>query len=121
MLMARVYREGLGVPKNLVKAQEFETLAPKQTVRRFTFSADFGGVKAPFNFYAEEWPLDFPFEGIDDQIKWLKEARSGVVAPEVGEAFRKVMRLARQRKVSFPDLCVSTSDGSPITKIKPEP
>jgi tetratricopeptide (TPR) repeat protein len=105
-LLARMYREGLGVPKDEPKAKGLETLASGQKMERFTISADFGGVKAPFYFYVRDWPTDYPFEGIDDQIKWLKEARGGAVPPEVTDSFHKLAKIARENKVSFRELVV---------------
>jgi YHS domain-containing protein len=107
-----MHREGLGVARDKVKATALDTLAAKQTTKRFTVPSDFNGVKYPFYVYVMEWPADYkfsdgrPIEGIDDQITWLKEARGGTVASDVAESFRKLQRIARQNNVSFPDLAV---------------
>src|SRR5436305_4876638 len=89
-LLARAYREGLGVQPNGERALSLEALARKQSVKRFTIPADFNGVKAPFFVYVMEWPTEYPFQGVDDQIQWLKVARGGTIPTEVAEALRKL-------------------------------
>jgi TPR repeat protein len=106
--LARLYREGLGVQKDLKKANELEVKAQNQKgMKRFTIPCDFGGQKAPFAFYVLDWPADYPFEGIDDQVQWLKVARSGVAPQDAVEAFRAVWKIAKEKNVSFKDLAVS--------------
>ena len=103
--LARIYRDGLGgIPKNPAKAQELETLAAKQIITRYTIPTDFGGIKVPFYYYIRDWPSDYQYVGIDDQVIWLKQARGGVVAPEVVESFHKLMKIAKDNKVSFREL-----------------
>ncbi len=106
-LLARMYREGLGVPKNEDTAKQLETLAAGQTEKRFTIPADFNGTKIQFHFWVRAWPPEYveEFPGIDDQVNWLKEARGGIVAPDVIESFRKLQKIAQDNKVSFPVLC----------------
>jgi hypothetical protein len=106
-LLARMYREGLGVAKNEDTAKQLDTLAAGQTEKRFTIPADSNGTKIQFHFWVRAWPPEYveKFPGIDDQVKWLKEARGDVVAPEVIESFHKLQKIAQDNKVSFPELC----------------
>lgn len=109
-LLAKMYQEGWGVPKNEETAKQFDTLASGQTEKRFTIPADFNGTKIQFHFWVRAWPPEYveKFPGIDDQVKWLKEARGGTVAPEVVESFHKLQKIAQDNKVSFPELCAYT-------------
>jgi tetratricopeptide (TPR) repeat protein len=106
-LLARMYREGSGVPPDEKEAKQLEDLAVGQTMKRFTIPADFNGVKAPFYIYVRSWPAEYVsrFPGIDDQAKWLKEARGGILPPEVIDSFHKLQKIAQDNKVSFPELC----------------
>ena len=103
--LARLYREALGVPRDLNKAAELELLATKQGLTRYTLSADFGtSGKAPFYVYVRDWPADYPFDGIDDQAQWLKRARSGTLPPDVVKTMHDLSVIARRDKKSFTDL-----------------
>ena len=108
IFLAQAYRDGLSVRKNEARAKELEALAAKQSLKRFTIPCDFNGTKSPFNIYVGEYPEEYrsQFPGIDDQAKWLKEARGGIVPPEVVESFQKLQKIALENKVSFPELCV---------------
>jgi hypothetical protein len=120
--LARLYRSGaLGAP-DLRRAKALDDLAEQQNMKRFTVPTDFGGVKFPFYMYVLQYGgnvrcsiTDKPlppesgcvgFYGVDDQIKWVKEARGGIVPPEVGVSFQKLDQIARDNNVSFPDLAV---------------
>jgi len=81
-----------------------ESLATKQGTIRFTISADFAGIKSDFNFYVREWPAEYPFLGIDDQVRWLKEARGGTIPDAIADKFRKLHKTARETNASFPEL-----------------
>jgi hypothetical protein len=60
----------------------------------------------PFHVYVRDWPEEFPFTGIDDQVRWLKEFRGGEVPEHVAESFRRVHKNAREMNRSFADLAV---------------
>jgi len=101
LLLEKLYDAG--------KTQSLEKLAARQSMKVFTYNADFGGVKAPFRVYVREWPVDYPFLGIDDQVRWLKEARGGTFPAGLADAFRNLNTMARETNVSFPDLCASVA------------
>jgi tetratricopeptide (TPR) repeat protein len=117
-LLAQAYREGLGAPANPSKAQSLLALAAKQRMLRFTFPADFNGVKADFNVYVRQWPEDYQYKGIDDQIMWLKEARGGVLPPEIGESLRALDKIARDGNKSYPDMVAEALKPDPKTAPK---
>ena len=104
-LLAKIYREGLGVPPQPQKASELDELAGKQKTLYFMIPADFNGIKSNVKIYAIEWPSDYPFDGVDDQVTWYKEARGGVISSDVVESFRKLAKIARENNTSFPALC----------------
>lgn len=103
-LLKQIYEQGLGVPSNVSLAQEFENLAGAQSVEQVTMQVSFNGIHAPFVFYLYEWPKDYQFSGVDDQVAWLREARGGQVPADAAESFRKVQKIARDNHVSFPRL-----------------
>lgn len=103
-LLARMYREGLGFGKDEAKAKELDTLAGTQILSRFVIPTDFGGIKYPFPIFVRDWPSDYPYDGIDDQVIWLKEARGGTLPPEVIDSFHKLVKIAKDNKVSFREL-----------------
>jgi hypothetical protein len=100
-MLATMYREGHGVPQNVQEAQRLEALASRQGTTRIDIPADFSGVKSPVAFYLHDWPQDFQFHGIDDQVRWLKEARGGTVAPEVMNRIKALQKTAWETNVSF--------------------
>jgi hypothetical protein len=102
-LLARMYREGLGVKRDPEKAMEFETLAAKQTMRLFTVQANFATSSSPVTVYVVESPPEYPYLGIDDQIEWLRQARGATVDPRVAEQFRMWHKKARAANRSFPE------------------
>lgn len=86
-------------------AEKLRTImAVKKGMKRFTVPADFDGVKHPFHVYFMDvlWPKD----PLEDQARWLKEERGGIIPEEVRESFRKLHKIAHENKVSFMDLCV---------------
>ena len=105
-LLARMYREGLGVQIDNSRARELEALASMQSMKRFTIPADFDTFTAPFHFYVYQKPRDYPYRGIDDQIEWLKQARGGTIPADAADAFRKLQEIAFENNVSFPELAV---------------
>lgn len=113
--LAEFYREGLGVPMDEQVAKEFDARARRQGFARFTVMADFDGVKAPFPFYVMDWPEDYPFRGIDDQVKWLIVARGGAVDATVTELFHSLQEAARDAHESFADHCLRSSALAALT------
>ncbi|WP_446742829.1 DUF2610 domain-containing protein [Silvibacterium acidisoli] len=105
-LLSRMYQDGFGVSKDAKKAAELDSLSEKQILERFTIPADFSGVKAPFNVYIRDWPPEYPYEGIDDQVIWLKQARGGTFPAAVIESFHKLQKIAKDNKVSFRELTI---------------
>lgn len=104
-LLARMYREGLGVSIAGTQAEELEVLASWQSMKRFTIPAEFGAIGTlPVEFYVYQKPDDYEYRGIDEQIEWLKQARGGTVGDDVAEAFRKLQDIASENNVSFPEL-----------------
>jgi hypothetical protein len=71
------------------------------SLKRFTISADFDGVKQPVHVYvADSWQF------LADQFTWVERVRGGKVPRDVVDSFRRVYDTARQRRVSYRDLCV---------------
>jgi tetratricopeptide (TPR) repeat protein len=70
-------------------------------MKRFTVPTDFNGVKKGFHVYiANSWQ---PFE---DQVRWVKEMRGGIVPPEVIQSFRRLHKIADENAMSFQDVVV---------------
>jgi len=104
-LLARIYREGLGIPVDSAGAEELKTLASWQSIKRVTIPVDFGAIGTfPFEVYVYQKPNDYEYRGIDDQIEWLKQARGGTIADDIAESFRKLQNIAFENNVSFPEL-----------------
>ncbi len=72
-------------------------------MKKFSVPCDFGGTKAPFDFYIGE-----PKDGnhpLQNQSSWLAANRGGTVPAEVMENFAKILKLAQENGVSFEELC----------------
>lgn len=103
-LLARMYKEGLGVQANTSRAESLEALATKQSMKKFTVPATFGTVEAPFHVYVYQKPTDYPYKGIDAQVEWLERNRGGTISADVVDSFRKLHALSIENNVSFPEL-----------------
>ncbi len=120
--LAKIYGDASSPFADAKKAEMATKLQAGQSLKRFTVPTDFAGVKYPFNVYITQYG-DVPrcpatraltpeeaecagFVGIDDQATWVKEARSGVVPEDVVTSFQKLDKIAKENKVSFPDLAV---------------
>lgn len=103
-LLARMYKEGLGVQVDNSRAKALETLASKQSMKRFTIPIKDSGMEFPFHVYVYQKPLDYRYKGIDDQVEWLKQARGLTVPVDVADSFRKLHKIAVENNVSFPEL-----------------
>jgi hypothetical protein len=77
----------------------------KYGMERFTIPVDFGGTKAPFYIYLIE---DSPnsYAELQDQFRWIKEIRGGIVPAEILDSFAKLNKIAMDNKVDFTELCV---------------
>jgi tetratricopeptide (TPR) repeat protein len=103
--LAEMYRNGWGVGKDEKKAAELDQLAKKQTYQAYTLTIDFGGGdRSQVTFRIWQWPKDYPYDGIDDQVKWWKDVRGGTVPANLADVFREVEKIARDRDESFPEL-----------------
>lgn len=105
-LLARAYREGHGVAPEPEQAGRFAELERRQSVKRLRIPTEFGGVTADFDVFLRDSPPEYGFEGIDDQVEWVEEARGGKVPPEVAESLRELQQMARVWGVSFGDVSV---------------
>jgi hypothetical protein len=120
--LAELYRKGLGGSLDADRADRLEILAAGQGMKRFTIPTDFSGTRYPFYVYVQGFgagtrcPADralrpeeedcVGFNGIDDQVQWVKQARRGMIPPDVVTAFQKLDRIARENNISFPELAV---------------
>jgi YHS domain-containing protein len=108
--LADLFKGGAGVPADPAKAESLRKLAEGQTMKRFTVPTEFDGIKSPFNVYVRAWPAEYfttmNLPGIEDQVRWVKEARGGVVPQDVRESFIKLQKIATENNVSFPELTV---------------
>jgi len=72
-------------------------------MKKFSVPCDFGGTKAPFDFYiGDPKPGNHPLQ---NQASWLSTNRGGTVPTEVMESFSKILKLAEENGVSFEELC----------------
>jgi hypothetical protein len=119
--LSQMYRSGLGVPRDPKTADELLTLAGDQGMKRFTIPTKFGTATAPFNIYVSRWPPEYPYIGIDDQVRWLREFRDGEIPQPVVDSFRQLDNLAKVNHVSLPALAAyalgsSRKGGAPGAK-----
>lgn len=73
-------------------------------VRKFSINCDFGGAKAPFDFY-----IGMPKDGnhpIANQTKWLGDNKGGSPPADIMDSFSKILKLSIEHNVDFEELCV---------------
>ncbi len=108
VLLATIYQEGLIGTPDQTRAKALQDLAGKQSTASFSAPVDYSGAKSTFMFALHQWPDDYPFKGIADQVAWLKEARGATVDPAVAQSALDCYRVAQEKNVSFPELCGET-------------
>ena len=102
--LAVIYETGSGVEKNTVLGAMWRK-NEKGNTKRFTVPCDVKGEKVPFYvFVREEYPPDED-NPIRDDIERISEF-GAKVPDEVTDSFKRLLKIARDNKVSFPDLCV---------------
>jgi len=74
-------------------------------MKRFTISADFGGIKYAFYIYITN--VKWPKHPLEDQARWLKEVRGGTIPQDVMDTFGRLSKLAHDNNSSFVDVCIS--------------
>ena len=74
-------------------------------MKRFTISADFGGIKYAFFIYITN--VKWPKHPLEDQARWLKEVRGGTIPQGVMDTFGRLSKLAHDNNKSLVDVCVS--------------
>lgn len=97
-------KSGRGEDKTEADAIREEIERTPDSMKRFTVPVDFDGIKYPFHVYVTE--VKWPKHPIEDQARWLKEIRGGIIPPEVMDSFTKLHKIAHDNNVSFVDLCV---------------
>lgn len=134
--LADMYRMGHGVAADPARSEAFQDLARKQSLKVFSVATDFGSIRFPFTVYVEQYgegprcvaqaaALDparhcAGFDGIDDQVVWVKELRGGIVLPDAVALYRKLDKAAQDRGVSFPEFAVASLNGAPDqAKVRP--
>src|ERR1700686_1673037 len=104
--LAVIYETGKGVEKNSQLAEMWRKNA-NGSVKRFTVPCDLNGQKLPFYvFIVEEYPPneDNPMKEEGQRIS--TDFVGATLPVEVIDSFKRLLKIARDNKVSFPDLCV---------------
>jgi hypothetical protein len=86
-----------------------ELRARKFNQKRFTVPVKKKGKSAlrfPFHVYIDELSDKRPYKGIEAQAIWLERNRGLIVPQDVRDVFIKLEDIARENKVSFPDLAI---------------
>lgn len=106
---AAMLASGRGGPKDEKRAAEVS--AYQWNGRRFTVqvrakTAPASELTYPVDIYIGELFDKRRYKGIEDQAIWLLRNRGLVVSQEVRDAFIKIEDIARENKLSFPDLAL---------------
>ena len=105
-LLSKMYKEGLGVEVNETLADELAEKAKTHGMKKFKIECDYNGVLKPTDIYVRDAPADYPYIGVEDQEIWMGKARNAKIPVEVRDTFKKLHKIAREHKVSFPALCM---------------
>ena len=96
------------VPLPELKRRYFKTT---DNLKRFTVPIDCGSSgKHSFNVYI--WDAEESIVGLNDQFKWIEEARGCTVAQDIKVSFEKLFNIAKENNVFFTELtvCALTQD-----------
>ncbi len=102
--LARMMETGELGPGQEARAREVRARIPHHRMLRFTIplrESPGSPTTFPFHVYL---PPPIGFDGIDNQVLWLRRSRGLEVASDIVESFQKIHRIARENNVSFPDL-----------------
>jgi serine/threonine protein kinase/tetratricopeptide (TPR) repeat protein len=98
------------------KLREAVEQSKKYGMKRFTVPTDFNGVNYPMNIYVAN-----NYKFTEDQLRWVEKVRGGKVSKEVEESFQRLAKNAKDKNVSFSDLCVYTLGGASLDENLKEP
>lgn len=87
------------------------------TMKKFTIPTQFGQQRVPFDVYVIDRDPLYPYPAIEDQVRWIANARGGVIPKEVREAFIKLQVLAWKNDVSFAELSAYALEAANKEKI----
>lgn len=103
--LASFYEEGKGIEKNPQFAEMWRRNI-KGTPKRFTVPCDWKGEKTPFHIIiVDEYPPDEDNPIREEAERILLEHNAKMPA-EVTDSFKRLLKIARDNKVSFTELCV---------------
>lgn len=105
-LLEQASADSLGLTRDEERAEHFRRLSRHSGVRRFSIPIRFGKLSQTVEFYVGRRSAKYPFTGIDDQVRWWKEARGGEVAAEIADAFRSLHATTGGWEVPFGDVCL---------------
>lgn len=75
---------------------------------RFTVPIKCGESKVPFHIHVWDWKYDYSM--VEDQEKWLKQARGCEMPKDILESFQKLFNIAIKNNVSYRELTVYALD-----------
>jgi hypothetical protein len=104
---AKMLEQGIGGPVDMATARQVRAQRAYTNLRSVTIP-----VHAPdseVTVYVFERPPNFPYQGIDDQIRWLEVNRDVKVSPDVRQRFRRLEARAHANNESFPDLAADSA------------
>ena len=107
--LAEMNREGLGTERDDQKSRELEDLAKRQLSTSFKIPMTNGEARSNEEMTIFEWPAEYPYMGIDDQVEYYK-AMGFTIDEEIAMCFRAIHQLARESDLSFPALVYSILD-----------
>jgi len=105
-LLSELYENGWGIPKDEEKSMALKNKAKGQSLKKFKIPCTYKEKIITTEFYIFDYPKDYPYKGIEDQVIWLDKARGGIVKDDVRDSFIKLHNIAKENDVSFPDLCM---------------
>lgn len=119
---AAMLASGRGGPKDEKRAAE--VAAYQWNGKRFTVpvrarTAPADGLTYPVDIYIGELYDKRRYKGIEDQAIWLLRNRGMVVSQDVRDSFLKLEDIARENKVSFPDLAKYALGAAKAEQTKP--
>ncbi len=95
-------------PGKIEGAEKSDKAEGAGELKKFTVPIDFSGTKYPFDIYVFSGPNGYT--ELQDQFRWVKDYRGGVVPPDVLSSFMRLNKIAVENKVDFCALCVYALD-----------
>jgi hypothetical protein len=97
---------------------KLRSLSQSTGIKDYMHAADFNGVQKKIIIEIFDRAKGYPYKGIEDQAKWWREARNGIIPISLVEKFSKLQDTAWQNNISFKELVTARLNAESLAPYK---